>query len=70
MFKLTKNLSIQGVLDFQDSGFDKYGGEIEGEGLRPPSELCIFPLLNFLTGIKIKYNENTVRLIVFRIKIT
>ena len=37
-----KNLPIQGgLLDFQDSGggFDK-GGEIQGEGLRPPSELC------------------------------
>ena len=33
MCKLTNN--------FQDSGggFDK-GGEIQGEGLRPPSELC------------------------------
>ena len=42
MCKLTKNLPIQGgLLDFQDSGggFDK-GGEIQGEGLRPPSELC------------------------------
>ena len=42
MCKLTKNLPIQGgLLDFQDSGggFDK-GGEIQGEVLRPPSELC------------------------------
>ena len=29
------------------------GGEI-----MPPSELCILPILNFLTDIKIKYNKN------------
>ena len=38
MYKLTKNLPIQGaLLDFQDSGggFDK-GGEIQGEGVETP----------------------------------
>ena len=40
MFKLIKNLPIQGMLEFQDSegGFDKDRGKFRG--LRPPSELC------------------------------
>ena len=40
-------------------------------GLKPPSELCILPILNFLTDIKIKYNENIVAYCtLFCIKIT
>ena len=33
-------------------------------GLRPQSELCILPILNFLTDIKIKYDENIVGYII------
>ena len=57
MYKLMKNLPIQRVLIFriQGGGFDNEGGEIQG--LRPPSGLCILPILNFLTDFKIKYNE-------------
>ena len=43
MCKLTKNLPIQGVLDFQDSGSEKGRGKIQGgggRGLKRPSELC------------------------------
>ena len=53
------------MLDFQESAgrMDKDGGEIQG-GLRPPSELCILQILDFLTDIKIKYNENIVGYII------
>ena len=46
------------IFRIQGRGFDKEGGVNSG-ALRPPLELCILPILNnFLTDIKIKYNEN------------
>ena len=33
-------------------------------GIETPSELCILPILNFLTDIKIKYYENIVGYII------
>ena len=39
-------------------------GEIQGGGVETPSELFIFTILNLLTDIKIKYNENIVGYII------
>ena len=38
--------------------------EGEFQGVRPSSELCIFPILIFLTDIKIKHNKNIVGYII------
>ena len=51
------------IVRSQEEGFNKDGGGNLG-GLRSPSELCILPILNFLTDIKIKYNENIVGYII------
>ena len=47
------------IFRIQEGGFDKDGGK-KFRGLKPPSELCILPILNFLADIKIKYDENIV----------
>ena len=63
MNKLTKNLPIQAggggcwIFRIQGGVFDK-GRVNSGGWLRPPLELCILPILNFLADIKIKYNKN------------
>ena len=49
---------------FSREDFTRMKGEIRGGGLKPPTELCILPILNIVTNIKIKYNENIVGYII------